>query len=54
MEDDFVVVANTKGKADIWRHFGLKNRKHDGTIWIRLQFARHATAPSRLQVVLPI
>ena len=21
MEDDFVVVANTKGKADIWRHF---------------------------------
>ena len=32
MEDDFVVVANTKGKADIWRHFGLKKRKHDGTI----------------------
>ena len=32
MEDDFVVVANTKGKADIWRHFGLKKRKHDGTV----------------------
>ena len=32
MEDDFVVVANTKGKADIWRHFGLKERKHDGAI----------------------
>ena len=32
MEDDFVVVANTKGKADIWCHFGLKKRKHDGTI----------------------
>ena len=32
MEDDFVVVVNTKGKADIWRHFGLKKRKHDGTI----------------------
>ena len=32
MEDDFVVVANTKGKADIWRHFGLKKRKYDGTI----------------------
>ena len=32
MEDDFVVVANTKGKADIWRHFGLKKRKHDGKV----------------------
>ena len=32
MEDDFVAVANTKGKADIWRHFELKKRKHDGTI----------------------
>ena len=32
MEGDFVVVANTKGKADIWRHFGLKKCKHDGTI----------------------
>ena len=31
MEDDFVVVANMKGKADIWRHFGLKKRNHDGT-----------------------
>ena len=30
--EDFVVVANAKGKADIWRHFGLKKRKHDGTI----------------------
>ena len=30
MEDDFVVVVNTKGKTDIWRHFGLKKRKHDG------------------------
>ena len=33
MEDDFVVVANMKGRANIWRHFGLKKRKHDGTIW---------------------
>ena len=32
MEDDFVVVANMKCKADIWTHFGLKKRKHDGTI----------------------
>ena len=32
MEDDFVVVANTKGKADIWRHFGLEKRKHDGMV----------------------
>ena len=32
MEDDFVVMANMEGKADIWRHFGLKKRKHDGTI----------------------
>ena len=25
-------MANTKDKADIWRHFGLKKRKHDGKV----------------------
>ena len=32
MEDDLVVVANMKGKADIWRHFGLKKRQLDGKV----------------------
>ena len=28
----YTIVANTKGKADVWRHFGLRKCKADGTI----------------------
>ena len=31
-EYEFTVVTNERGKANIWRHFGLKNRKTDNTI----------------------
>ena len=54
MEDDFVVVANTKGKADIWRHFGLEKRKHDGTILDKVAVCKTRNSTIRLQVVLPI
>ena len=30
--EEHTIVANTKGKADVWRHFGLRKRKADGTI----------------------
>ena len=30
--EEYTTVANTKGKADVWRHFGLRKRKADGTI----------------------
>ena len=30
--EEYTIVANTKGKADVWRHFGLRKRKADGTI----------------------
>ena len=29
--EEYTIVANTKGKADVWRHFGLRKRKADGT-----------------------
>ena len=54
MEDDFVVVANTKGKADIWRHFWLKKRKRDGTILDKVAVCKTCNSTIRLQVVLPI
>ena len=30
--EEYTIVANTKGKADVWRHFGLRKRKADGPI----------------------
>ena len=30
--EEYTIVANTRGKADVWRHFGLRKRKADGTI----------------------
>ena len=30
--EEYTIVANTKGKADVWRHFGLRKRKADETI----------------------
>ena len=30
--EEYTTVANTKGKADVWRHFGLRKRKADETI----------------------
>ena len=30
--EEYTIVANTKGKADVWRHFGLRKRKADGTV----------------------
>ena len=54
MEDDFVVVVNTKGKADIWHHFGLKKHKHDGTILDKVAVCKTCNSTIRLQVVLPI
>ena len=30
--EEYTTVANTKGKADVWRHFGLRKRKAGGTI----------------------
>jgi hypothetical protein len=32
MEEEYELIVNTKAKADTWRHFFLKKRKHDGTI----------------------
>ena len=32
MEDDSDIIKNTKAKADVWLHFGLKKRKSDATI----------------------
>ena len=29
--EEYTTVPNTKGKADVWRHFGLRKRKSDGT-----------------------
>ena len=29
--EEYTIVANTKGKADVWRHFGLRKREADGT-----------------------
>ena len=54
MEDDFVVVPNTKGKDDIWCHFGLKKRKHDGTRLGKVAVCKTGNSTIRLQVVLPI
>jgi len=31
-EDEVTVVRNERGKADIWRYFGLKKTKTDNTI----------------------
>ena len=31
-EDEFIVVTNERGKANIWRHFGFKKRKTDNTL----------------------
>ena len=31
-EEDYTVVKNVRGKADVWRWFGLKERKTDGRI----------------------
>ena len=31
-EEDYTVVKNVRGKADVWRWFGLKKRKTDGHI----------------------
>ena len=31
-EDEFIVVRNERGKANIWRHFGFKKRKTDNTL----------------------
>ena len=30
-KDEFIVVRNERGKANIWRHFGFKKRKTDNT-----------------------
>ena len=30
--EEYTIVAKTKGKADVWRHFGLRKRKADRTI----------------------
>ena len=32
VEEDYTVVKNVRGKADVWRWFGLKKRKTDGHI----------------------
>ena len=32
VEEDYTVVENVRGKADVWRWFGLKKRKTDGHI----------------------
>ena len=31
-QDEFIVVRNERGKADIWRHVDFKKRKTDNTI----------------------
>ena len=31
-EEEFIVVRNERGKANIWRHFGFKKRKTDNTL----------------------
>ena len=31
-EEDYTVVKNVRGKADVWRWFGLQKRKTDGHI----------------------
>ena len=31
-EDEYIVVRNERGKANIWRHFGFKKRKTDNTL----------------------
>ena len=31
-KEDYIVVKNVRGKADVWRWFGLKKRKTDGHI----------------------
>ena len=31
-EEDYTVMKNVRGKADVWRWFGLKKRKTDGHI----------------------
>ena len=53
-EDNFIVVANTKGKADIWRHFVLEKRKYDGTILDKVAVCKTCNSTIRLPVVLPI
>ena len=35
-EDEFMVVRNERGKANIWRHFGFKKRKTDNTLSLYL------------------
>ena len=32
MAEEFCVVKNERGKANVWRHFGSRKRKSDGTI----------------------
>ena len=29
---EYTLVPNTKGKLDLWKHFGLRNQKTDGKI----------------------
>ncbi|KAK7492218.1 hypothetical protein BaRGS_00016515 [Batillaria attramentaria] len=31
-QEEFTIVPNSKAKAAIWRHFGVKKRKADGSI----------------------
>ena len=31
-EDEFIVVRNERGKANMWRHFGFKKRKTDNIL----------------------
>ena len=40
-EQNYEIVPNPKGKADVWKHFGLKKRKQDGTIVENIAVCRH-------------
>ena len=51
-EDEFIVVRNERGKANIWRHFGFKKRKTDNTLSLCLSLLpicpwQHNKEPSK-------
>ena len=56
-EDEFIVVRNERGKANIWRHFGFRKRKTDNTIVENIavcnSWERERESPSTITVPSP-
>ena len=46
-EDEFIVVRNERGKANIWRNFGFKKRKTDKTLSLCLSLLSNMSLPAQ-------